>query len=282
MFVTQRGLLYALPAGLLLLYHWRAKIFPAGLTKPRRIASRRLTLPFWIELILYASMPLFHIHTFIALSVVAAFFFLIGDKAMRKHFAFLVGAAFLPATFFVWSITDHFQARSVMKIQWGWVQSKGDFAAPFLGLLAHEFRRFRPTSPHAAREFASGGRANRKSASASKRIQAWLSSSRPRFSFSSPVTVKSAPMGMGQHQDHHLGLPHRPADSLDGIDRALARTGARITCVALFSFRDRSRSSTGLRTEEGLRNRGSRRGRRCWRGRAKVAGGSSLRRLPDL
>ena len=28
MLVTQRGLLYALPAGLLLLYHWRAKFFP--------------------------------------------------------------------------------------------------------------------------------------------------------------------------------------------------------------------------------------------------------------
>src|SRR5206468_8206031 len=28
MLVTQRGLLYALPVGLLLLYHWRAKFFP--------------------------------------------------------------------------------------------------------------------------------------------------------------------------------------------------------------------------------------------------------------
>jgi hypothetical protein len=133
MFVTQRGLLYALPAGLLLLFHWRAKYFarPNETTGDR---EGRGILPFWIELSLYASMPLFHVHTFIALSVVAAFFFLIGDKAMRKHFAALVGGAFLPATFFVWLITDHFQARSLMRFHWGWVQTTpGDFAAPFLG-----------------------------------------------------------------------------------------------------------------------------------------------------
>ena len=35
MFVTQRGLLYAIPAGLLLLLHWRRKYYPAAVMKRR-------------------------------------------------------------------------------------------------------------------------------------------------------------------------------------------------------------------------------------------------------
>ena len=36
MFVTQRGLLYAIPAGLLLLWHWREKFFREGIQDQRR------------------------------------------------------------------------------------------------------------------------------------------------------------------------------------------------------------------------------------------------------
>src|SRR5438128_7599343 len=114
MFVTQRGWLYAIPAALILLWHWRQKYFPdtpavgvssspsdtsssegdakTELAKAKADAneaqpsaaidqSGRATavnapgnttgpLPFWIELSLYASMPLFHVHTFIALTIV--------------------------------------------------------------------------------------------------------------------------------------------------------------------------------------------------------------------
>src|SRR5205085_6077922 len=66
MLVPQRGLLYALPAGLLLLYQWRGRYLVAGGADPRR---SRLQLPLWVELSLYATMPLFHLHTFIALSI---------------------------------------------------------------------------------------------------------------------------------------------------------------------------------------------------------------------
>jgi len=44
----------------------------------------------------------------------------------------------VPATFFVWLITDHLQARSMLKWQPGWVQSLGDFAHP----LGHPHGRF--------------------------------------------------------------------------------------------------------------------------------------------
>src|SRR5437870_13265989 len=71
MFVTQRGLLYAIPAGLLLLRSWREKIFRED------VQSRHPgPLPFWVELSLYASMPLFHVHTFLALTIVLIFLFL--------------------------------------------------------------------------------------------------------------------------------------------------------------------------------------------------------------
>jgi hypothetical protein len=161
MFVTQRGLLYAIPAGLLLLWHWREKFF-------RRNAqvSQRGPLPFWIELSLYASMPLFHLHTFLALTIILVFIFLSeslpelqfmvdfidqeGIAGVRsrilnkqtwcnffrdwrgyKYIGLLLGCAFIPATFFVWLITDHFQAHSVLALHWGWVQDSEEFAAPF-------------------------------------------------------------------------------------------------------------------------------------------------------
>ena len=135
MLVTQRGLLYALPAGLLLLCHWRRKYFDGAPRSTRRQAPSSHgdpALPFWLELLLYATMPLFHMHTFIALSLLAAFLFAIGDAATRKRLGMVVGAAFLPATFFVWTITDHFGARSMIEWQPGWVQNEGAFAAPFL------------------------------------------------------------------------------------------------------------------------------------------------------
>src|SRR5882762_2889940 len=138
MFVTQRGLLYAIPVGLLLLWHWREKFFTGGLvagigdpgTQTDRI-QRSGPLPFWVELSLYASMPLFHVHTFLALSSVLACLFIMGDARTRKHVVTLLASAFLPATFFVWLITDHFQAGSVLEWHPGWVQSDEDFARPF-------------------------------------------------------------------------------------------------------------------------------------------------------
>jgi hypothetical protein len=130
MFVTQRGLLYAIPAGLLLLWHWREKYFRSA-QEDRDDGP----LPFWIELALYASMPLFHVHTFLALSIVLAFLCVFGNATMRRQTAVLVASALIPATFFVWLITDHFHAGSVLAWQPGWVQNDGDFAHPFLQSL---------------------------------------------------------------------------------------------------------------------------------------------------
>lgn len=145
MFVTQRGVLYAFPVALLLLYQWRARSFPnyiepararPSLDEPPPIPGapeRRPPLPFWVEVSLYATMPLYHAHTFMAISLVLAFLFLLGDWEVRKRSLLLVFLALIPATFCVWVTTDYFHASSFIKWQPGWVQSvaNGDMAMPF-------------------------------------------------------------------------------------------------------------------------------------------------------
>jgi hypothetical protein len=157
MFVTQRGWLYAIPAALVLLWHWREKYFregpvtgshdpgppAAGNTSPTAVktgGNRKGPLPFWVELSLYASMPLFHVHTFIALTIVllVALLFervawpkIFSEAPIRRHAVSLLGAALIPATFFVWLVTDQFHAKSMVKWHPGWVQDSADFGAPF-------------------------------------------------------------------------------------------------------------------------------------------------------
>ncbi|MBO0695649.1 MAG: hypothetical protein J2P56_06050, partial [Verrucomicrobia bacterium] len=182
MFVTQRGWLYAIPAALILLWHWREKYFSENTLIPAMRqdlsaasderadaaattnepedhtsvavddASRRMfnargnnkgPLPFWIELSLYASMPLFHVHTFIALTIVLLVALLLerprwpnifSDAPIRRHVTTLLASALVPATFFVWVVTDHFRAKSLLKWHPGWVQDSADFSAPFFRL----------------------------------------------------------------------------------------------------------------------------------------------------
>ena len=130
MLVTQRGLLYAIPAGLLLLLHWQRKYFSRPTDgKP---ATRRGLIPWWVEWSIYAIMPLFHVHTFFALSIVLGFWLLIGTWEMRKQIAILLAAAFLPATWIVWMITDHFQAKSILAWAPGWLQSDPGFSSSAL------------------------------------------------------------------------------------------------------------------------------------------------------
>lgn len=176
MFVTQRGLLYAIPAGVLLLWHWREKFFRQG--AQGREGRRSGPLPFWVELSLYASMPLFHVHTFLALSIILFFLFIfeclqpvkfivnllrtegiggirrsISDPAergkllgdTRMHALTLVACALLPAFFFTWLTTDHFSAGSILKPHLGWVMSDPAFArASFFQFWSDNFGIFIP------------------------------------------------------------------------------------------------------------------------------------------
>ena len=160
MFVTQRGLLYAIPAGLLLLWSWRERFWRTGIQD-----RGRTPLPFWVELSLYASMPFFHVHTFLALSIVLVSLFclellkqlnlivdfvrkrgitamcslvtqrtrwgtVLGDMRIGKHVALLVAGSLLPATFFVWLISDNFHAASMVEWTPGWVIRDPEFGRP--------------------------------------------------------------------------------------------------------------------------------------------------------
>jgi len=186
MFVTQRGWLYAIPAGLLLLWHWREKFFskaavaaadPSAADSEKAndsgqfsevagLGYRKGPLPFWVELSLYASMPLFHLHTFLALTIVlliglllerpSEVTFIVGlarkeggsgigrlishptmwreifqGSPIRTHSAALLACALIPASFFVWLVTNHFRAASIFEWHPGWAQDSSDFAAPF-------------------------------------------------------------------------------------------------------------------------------------------------------
>ncbi len=179
MFVTQRGWLYAIPVGLVLLWHWREKFFgqAAAVFKPSSAATEsggletaapcaRGPLPFWVELSLYASMPLFNLHTFIALTIVLLFALLLERPSeiqfmvntarkdgsagigrlishptmwpeifrgapIRRHAVAMLAIALIPATFFVWLVTDHFRAASILQWHPGWAQDSPDLAAPF-------------------------------------------------------------------------------------------------------------------------------------------------------
>ncbi len=94
MFITQRGFLFALPAGLLLLCSWRARFFSGGEKDEWR-------MPLWGEILLYSAMPIFHIHTFIALSFMLAAFW-VARMQIRKAIASIVAVSFIPATALVY------------------------------------------------------------------------------------------------------------------------------------------------------------------------------------
>src|SRR5205814_6603439 len=105
--------------------HWRVKYFRASQNRQSG------PLPFSVELSLYASMPLFHLHTFMALSIVLVCLFVAGDPQIRGHILTLVLSALIPATFFVWLISDHFLAGSVLEFHPGWAQNECEFKMPF-------------------------------------------------------------------------------------------------------------------------------------------------------
>jgi hypothetical protein len=124
-FVTQRGMLFALPAGLLLLTSWRARFLDAegSACQPDSSSSH---LPLWGEVLLYATMPIFHLHTFLFLSVMAAVWF-VAVPAARRHLGTVVGAAFIPATAQVWYITGGFTGASMLGWKPGWMQGNEGF-----------------------------------------------------------------------------------------------------------------------------------------------------------
>jgi hypothetical protein len=139
MFITQRGLLFALPAGLLLLHVWRERYF----------RNTEHAIPFWLQLLLYASMPLFNVHAFLFLSLVLLAIFVtsffvgqcdhparsreIKDVGLAKRSGalvrnrtarevlILVASAIIPATAGVYLVTGFLSVDSGIRWFPGWI-----------------------------------------------------------------------------------------------------------------------------------------------------------------
>ena len=129
MFVTQRGLLYAIPAGLLLMAVWRAQWFRTP-DEP----EPAVRMPLWVQVILYGTMPLFHLHTFLFLSALLGLWILQGSETalrFRHEATDLAVWAILPATICVSLVTGLFQhgpsAAGVVHLKAGWMQEHQNF-----------------------------------------------------------------------------------------------------------------------------------------------------------
>ncbi len=123
LFVTQRGLLYAIPAGLALLWSWRARLFRG-----------ERGLPVWIEVLLYSTMPIFHLHTFLFLSAMLGGWFALSfwgpvwrmglPSAFRQKTLRIVGWSVAPATVLIWLLTGGFQSGNTIHLKPGWMQEE--------------------------------------------------------------------------------------------------------------------------------------------------------------
>lgn len=113
MFVTQRGLLYALPCGLLLLRAWKEDFFGKG-TGISRV----------VQFLLYVTLPIFSAHAFLVLSFILAGIFVFQPRSRRTLFTF-VGAALIPASGLIYLITGGFSSASGLRWLPGWMQADG-------------------------------------------------------------------------------------------------------------------------------------------------------------
>jgi len=127
LFVPQRGLLLALPVGLVLLTSWR-----------RRLLRGERGLPPWVEGALWGSLPLVHLHTFLVVSLLWAVWGLATSRL--REAASPLAWAVVPATWAVWQVTDGFRAASLV----GWAPGWTVGAANPLAFLAVNFGFFLP------------------------------------------------------------------------------------------------------------------------------------------
>ena len=143
LFATQRGLLFALPVGLLLLSSWRTRFFGAGDHLPAPASSSldnpkaqehphdNWQLPFWGEVLLYASLPLFHFHTFLFLSALLAVWFVLPPAPRGADCSCCSSASAFRARDGARLALHHrwFQRRTSMPLGWkaGWMWDDQSF-----------------------------------------------------------------------------------------------------------------------------------------------------------
>jgi hypothetical protein len=113
MLIPQRGLLFAIPCGLLLLMSWRDEYFRSG-----------TGIPVILRWLLYSVMPLFNLHAFIFLSLSLACFFLFASGSRAKVLFFTLSTV-VPASIAVFLVTDGLGAAGGLHWNPGWMQEQG-------------------------------------------------------------------------------------------------------------------------------------------------------------
>ena len=114
MLVTQRGMLYSLPAGLVLMTVWRAQL---------RGAEDGPKLPPLAQVALYASMPFFNAPAFLFLSALLAACAVAAWRHKAARPFLVVGLlSVIPATWLVHTVTAGFNAPSALRFAPGWMQ----------------------------------------------------------------------------------------------------------------------------------------------------------------
>jgi hypothetical protein len=107
LFLPQRGFLFALPAGLVLLWSFR-----------ERLIRDRRGLPGWVEGVLWGSLPLFHAHTFLFVSLVVAIWAVARRKVGATIRPLLIALA--PAAWSTLEVTEGLRAGSLAWWKPGW------------------------------------------------------------------------------------------------------------------------------------------------------------------
>lgn len=104
-FVTQRGFLWALPAGLWILQQISS-------------ADRLAKTSWWILGLVWGSLAFFHVHSFVALSLMMAYFSLRNGQLVQGLKSFIVAGPL--GVLFVLFSTDSFRQASVVRLSSGW------------------------------------------------------------------------------------------------------------------------------------------------------------------
>ncbi len=155
-FLAQRGFLFALPAGLVLLAHWRGKFFPVAASPPAEQApapehpiapprawlrpgqpdpvipplpAPRETAPFlplWVEVALLLGLAWFQLYAFLFLVALLGFWLLayFPRPAIRRHVGILLAVVLPPAAALMALMTD-FGAANTIHWHPGWMRKPG-------------------------------------------------------------------------------------------------------------------------------------------------------------
>ncbi len=112
--VPQRGFLFALPAGLLVMCGLSELLHEHGSKVPR-----------WIGGSILGVMPLFHLHTWMFLVGLLGFWIMFGPRRLRRELVIAYVPGFLVSIAFAYAVSDGFSGGSHIRWAPGWMAGEG-------------------------------------------------------------------------------------------------------------------------------------------------------------